>query len=152
MLPPPRVRQRIVSHPRHKNIPTDEAPARPFLLPPPESRHPMPCPHARLLTRLWPRPFSASRLVINHYYKNACSECMHVITIVIPVSYQHWVSFESLQYGILLLHQTSAYMTLACLVLLSVVLCAHTDHNAYHEAHNHQREQHSYRVWRFSRA
>ena len=34
-----------------------------------------------------------------HYYKNACSECVHVIPIVMPILYLVWVSLESLQYG-----------------------------------------------------
>ena len=40
---------------------------------------------------------------------------MHVITIVIPIKYQLWVSFESLQYTyyeVLMLRQASAFMTL----------------------------------------
>ena len=38
---------------------------------------------------------------------------MNIITIVIPIKYQLWVSFESLQYGVLLLYRFPAYMTLA---------------------------------------
>ena len=50
-----------------------------------------------------------------YYYTNACPECVHVLTIIIPITvhiqYLPWVSLESLQYGGLLLQNISLTKT-----------------------------------------
>ena len=46
---------------------------------------------------------------------------MHVIIIVTPIEYQLWVSFESLPYRVLILHQASTHMTLAGPTLFNAV-------------------------------
>ena len=66
-----------------------------------------------VLILVWISPANPA-LLLNAFYKNVCSACMHVITIVILIFYQLWVSLNSPQYLFFTL-TASSYITLAYL-------------------------------------
>ena len=74
--------------------------------------------HVRMRARAWCLPLRVAVLspanpahYYTHYHNNACPECMHVTTLVIPINYQLWIAFESLlQYEVLILYQAFAYV------------------------------------------
>ena len=69
--------------------------------------------------RLWMLAFPIPPCLLEYMFRVYARN-----TIVIPIQYQLWVSFESLQFGVLILHWASAYMKLVGLWCAGILIHA----------------------------